>query len=149
MIRAFAIGAALALLPMTVSAQSTLDRLEAVAVTMNGMMNEAMIADIPALEGHLPDPEWDEPMRTAYTCMHDAYVERVGEAPVAEMVSSMEEMLETIEPAELLQGGGAVENPEGISDEEALEIVDGCNLMSVFMQRMAASGAMEILMQQQ
>ncbi|MBF9043330.1 hypothetical protein HKCCE4037_08330 [Rhodobacterales bacterium HKCCE4037] len=149
MIRALAIGTALALLPLAASAQSTFERFEAVAVAMNGMMNEAFIAEIPALEGNLPDPEWDEPMREAYTCMYDGYVERVGEEPVAEMVTQMEVMLETMDPAELLDGGAAVENPDGISDEEALEIVEGCNLMAVFMARMAESGAMQIMMQQQ
>jgi hypothetical protein len=88
-------------------------------------------------------------MRIAYTCMYDGYVTRVGEAPVAEMVTAMEDMLASISPMEMLQGGGAVENPEGISDAEALEIVGGCNLMDVFTARMTESGAMEIMMQQQ
>lgn len=149
MIRALAYAAALALLPVAVHAQSTLERLETVAVAMNGMMNEALAAEIPALEGNLPDPEWDEPMRTAYTCMYDGYVGRVGEEPVAQMVTDMEEMLATVTPIELLENGAAVENPEGLTDVEALEIVEGCNLMTVFMDRMAASGAMEIMMQQQ
>ncbi len=147
--RAASIAVALTLLPLAANAQSTFERFETTAVAMNALMNEAMIAEIPALAGNMPDPEWDEPMRTAYTCMYDAYVERVGEAPVAEMVTAMEGMLDTLSPQEILQGGTAVENPEGISDEQALEIVEGCNLMNVFMERMAASGAMEIMMQQQ
>ncbi|MEX3016555.1 hypothetical protein [Gymnodinialimonas hymeniacidonis] len=149
MIRAIAIGAAIALLPLAASAQSTFERFENVAESMNAMMNDAFVAEIPALEGNLPDPEWDEPMRTAYTCMYDGYVERVGEEPVADMVTDMEEMLETIDPAVLIEGGAAVENPEGISDDEALQIVTECGLMDVFMARMAESGAMQILMQQQ
>lgn len=148
MIRVLPLGAALALLPIGAQAQSTFERLETVSVAINGLMNEALVAEIPALEGNLPDPAWDEPMRAAYSCMYDGYVERVGEAPVADMVTEMEEMLDTISPMDLLEGGGAVEEPEGISDAEALEIVEGCNLMEVFMDRMASSGAMEIMMQQ-
>jgi hypothetical protein len=149
MIRALALGVGLACLPLALSAQSTFERFEAVAVAMNALMNEALIAEIPALDGNLPAPEWDDPMRIAYTCMYDGYVTRVGEAPVAEMVTAMEDMLASISPMEMLQGGGAVENPEGISDAEALEIVGGCNLMDVFTARMTESGAMEIMMQQQ
>ena len=133
MTRALALGAALALVPLAAQAQSTFDRFEAVAEAMNALMNEALVAEIPALDGNLPDPEWDEPMRTAYTCMYDGYVARVGEAPVAQMVTDMEEMLDTISPVELLEGGGAVENPEGITDAEALQIVEGCSLMDVFL----------------
>ncbi len=149
MIRPLAIGAALALLPLTASAQSTFDRFQAVAEAMNAMMNDAFVAEIPALEGNLPDPEWDEPMLAAYSCMYDGYVGRVGEEPVADMVTEMEEMLETIDPVVLIEGGAAVENPAGISDDEALQIVTDCGLMEVYMARMAESGAMQILMQQQ
>ncbi|MEJ6390613.1 hypothetical protein [Gymnodinialimonas ulvae] len=149
MMRAVALGICLAGLPLGASAQSTFERFETVAVAMNALMNEALVAEIPALEGNLPDPEWDAPMRTAYTCMYDGYVARVGEAPVAEMITGMEDMLASISPMEMLQGGGAVENPDGISDADALEIVDGCNLMDVFTARMTESGAMEIMMQQQ
>lgn len=149
MMRVFALGLGFVGLPLTASAQSTFDRFETVAVAMNALMNEALIAEIPALEGNLPDPEWDDSMRTAYTCMYNGYVARVGEAPVAEMVTGMEDMLASLSPVEMLQGGGAVENPDGISDADALEIVGGCNLMDVFEARMTESGAMEIMMQQQ
>ncbi len=132
-----------------VAAQSTMERLETVAVAMNGMMNEALIAEIPALEGRMPAPEWDAPMRAAYTCMYDAYVAEVGPGPVADMVTRMEQELATLTPEDLLNGGAAVENPEGISDDQALEIVGTCQLMEVFMERMAASGAIEMMMQQQ
>jgi len=130
-------------------AQSSLERLETVSVAMNGMLNEALVAEIPALAGNMPTPEWDDNLRAAYTCMYDGYVERVGEAPVAEMITAMEASLDTLTADELLQGGATVDNPDGISDEQALEIVTGCGLMEAFMTRMAESGAMGIMMQQQ
>jgi hypothetical protein len=143
---ALVLAAAMAL---PAAAQSTLERLEAVSVEMNAMMNAAMIAEVPALDGNMPDPAWDEPLRQAYTCMHDAYVAEVGDAPVAVMVSQMEAQLETLTAEDLLTGAVAVENPEGISDDQALEIVSGCGLMEVFMARLADSGAIGIMMQQQ
>lgn len=149
MIRPIALASALAAMALPAAAQSTLERLEAVSVAMNGMMNDAFVAQIPALEGNLPDPAWDDTLRTAYTCMHDAYVERAGEDAVAEMVTQMEASLETLTAEQMLQGEVAVDNPEGITDAQAQEIVMGCGLMEAFMTRMAASGAMGIMMQQQ
>ncbi|WP_224813798.1 hypothetical protein [Hasllibacter sp. MH4015] len=127
-------------------AQSTFERLEAVSETMNAMMNDGMVAEIPALDGHMPDPEWDDALRGAYRCMYDAYVAEVGTAPVEAMVAQMEQSLETLTPAQLIETGAAVENPDGLSDDRALEIVAECELMDIFMDRM--SGAMEILSRQ-
>ncbi len=151
MIRARAAAATLTLIltALPVAAQSDLERLETAAVIMNGMLNEAMIAEIPALDGLMPDPALDDSLRTAYTCMYDGYVSRVGEAPVSAMIDQMEASLETLTPEQLLQGGGAPDNPEGITDDQAIEIVTGCGLMEAFMTRMADSGAMGVLMQQQ
>lgn len=148
MIRTLTIAAAISLAGLPAAAQSNLERLEAVSVTMNGMLNEALVAEMPALEGNMPAPEWDDSLRAAYTCMYDGYVDRVGEAPVEAMIASMEASLDTLTADELLQGGAAVENPEGITDDQALEIVTGCGLMEAFMTRMAESGAMGIMMQQ-
>lgn len=143
-----ALTAALVLAALPATAQSTLDRLETVSVAMNGMMNEAFVAQIPSLEGNMPDPAWDAPMRTAYTCMHDAYVDRAGEAAVSDMIGQMEASLDTLTAEQLLQGDISVDNPAGITDAEAQRIVTECGLMDVFMARMASSGAMEIMMQQ-
>ena len=60
----------------------------------------------------------------------------------------MEVSLETLSPIEVLEGGGAPDNPEGVTDEMAQQIVADCGMIEVFMSRMADSGAMEVLMQQ-
>ena len=149
MIRAATLTAALVLFTLPATAQSAMERLEAVSVTMNGLMNDAFEAEIPALAGNMPDPAWDDTLRAAYTCMYDGYVDRAGEAAVSDMIGEMEASLETLTADQLLQGGVAVQNPEGITDEEALQIVGDCGLMEAFMTRMANSGAMGIMMQQQ
>lgn len=149
MIRAALLAAALvAATALPCAAQSTFERLEAVAVAMNEMTFGAMVESTPALEGNMPSPEWSDDLRTAYTCMYDGYVAEVGDAAVADMVSAMETLLETTTPQELLQGGASVENPEGITDEQALEIVGGCGMMEAFMAHMTESGAMQIMMEQ-
>lgn len=148
MIRATALSATLVLAALPVAAQSTFERLEAVAVTMNEMMFEAMVEGTPALDGNMPSPEWSDDLRIAYTCMFDGYVAEVGEPVVADMVTAMEATLVTNTPQQLLEGGGGVENPEGITDERAIEIVGGCGMMEAFMDHMTASGAMQIMMDQ-
>lgn len=147
MIRPVLIAAALTTLALPATAQSTLERLETVAVAMNQMMFDGMVAGTPALEGNMPSPEWSDDLRTAYTCMYDGYVAQVGEDAVANMVSAMEVQLETASPEELAQGGGGVANPEGLTDDQGREIVMGCGMMEAFMDHMSSSGALEILMQ--
>ncbi|GAB5448728.1 hypothetical protein [Gymnodinialimonas sp.] len=142
-----ALATAVTFLALPVAAQSTFERLEAVAVTMNGMMFDAMVAQTPALEGNMPSAEWSDGLRTAYQCMYDGFVDRVGEPAMADMVSQMEAQLDTITAEEVLMGGGDIENPEGLTDEQAQEIVANCGMMDAFMAHMSASGALQILMQ--
>lgn len=147
MIRCTALAAALAIAALPASAQSTFERLEAVAVAMNTMMFDQMVAQTPALEGNMPSAAWSDDLRTAYACMYDGFVDRAGEDAVADMVTEMEAQLATISPEEVMTGGGDVENPEGLSDEQAAEIVASCNMMEAFMAHMSSSGALQILMQ--
>ncbi|MEJ6392515.1 hypothetical protein V8J82_04555 [Gymnodinialimonas sp. 2305UL16-5] len=129
-------------------AQSDFERFEVVTEAMNALMNQAFIQVAPDLEGRMPAPEWDEPLRAAYRCMYDGFVDEVGEAPVGDMITAMENSLPDLTPQDMLGGENPVDNPEGLSDERALEIVSDCQVMEVFEQRMVESGAMEILTQQ-
>ncbi len=148
MIRATLLSAALLMVALPAAAQSTFDRFETVVVTMNGMMFQGMINETPALEGNMPATEWSDDLRTAYTCMYDGFVDAVGAPAVVEMVDTMEATLASATPEDILGGGGAVENPIGLTDEQALEIVGGCNLMDAFMEHLSSSGALQILMEQ-
>lgn len=147
MIRALTLTATLCTFALPATAQSTFERLEAAAVAMNALMFEGMVAGTPALEGNMPTAEWSDGLRAAYSCMYDGFVEAAGEPAIAEMVTAMEVQLETATPDDILAGGGAVENPEGITDEQAAEIVGGCGMMEAFMAHMSDSGALEIMMQ--
>jgi hypothetical protein len=137
--------------PLPAVAQSQLERMETLSEQANVLMNQAMITEIPALEGNMPDPEWNEPMRAAYGCMLDGYVEASGEAAVDGMLDEMEAAMETATAATIMNGemGQAVQLPEGMSESQAQSLMQDCGVVEVMMARMAESGAMEIMMQQQ
>ncbi|MDG3041993.1 hypothetical protein [Roseicyclus marinus] len=143
-----ATGLGLAALPA--AAQSRLDRMQAVSERANALMNEAMIIEIPALEGNMPDPAWDEPMRTAYACILDGYVAASSEGAVDGMLDRMEALLETATVDSILTGemGDDAMLPEGVDEAEAQAVLSGCGLMELMMTRMAESGAMGVMMQQ-
>lgn len=143
-------GAAALLAPLPVAAQSQLERMEELSEQVSALMNEAMIAQVPALEGNMPDPAWDEPMRAAYSCMLEGYVDASSEAAVDGMLDEMETMLETATAETLMSGetSQAVQLPDGLSEEQAQGLMQSCGLMEVIMARMAASGAMQVMMDQ-
>ncbi|QXT39373.1 hypothetical protein [Gymnodinialimonas ceratoperidinii] len=148
MLRATALAlplSALALLPA--HAQSSFERLEAVATTINGMMFDAMVEQTPALEGNMPSAEWSEGLRAAYTCMYDGFVAQAGEPAVSEMVTEMENRLETLTTEEVMNGDVEVGNPGDMTDDEVGAIVAECGMMDAFMAHLAQSGALQIMMQ--
>lgn len=149
MMRSLLVGAtALVVLALPATAQSAFERLEALAVTMNQMMFDEMIAQTPALAGNMPSAEWSDALRAAYECMYAGFAAETSEPAMDAMVSEMEERLSTLTPAEVLAGGADVTNPEGLSDERAAEIVAECGMIDAFMAHIASSGALQILMEE-
>ncbi|MEE4117901.1 MAG: hypothetical protein V2I65_02685 [Paracoccaceae bacterium] len=144
------VGAAALIAPLPAAAQSQLERMEVLSEQVSALMNEAMIAQVPALQGNMPDPAWDEPMRTAYACVLDGYVDASSEAAVDGMLDEMEAMLETATAETLMSGetGQSVQLPDGMSEEQAQGLMQSCGVMEVIMARMAASGAMQVMMDQ-
>lgn len=137
--------------PLPAMAQSQLERMEGLSVQATTLMNEALVMQIPALEGNLPAPEWDERTRTAYACMLDGYIEAVGEDGVDAMLGQMEETLDGATAEELMNGEMAqgIDTPEGMTEEQTQALVSDCGVIEVMMARMAESGAMTVMMQQQ
>lgn len=148
--RALTLAAALGLAALPALAQSQLDRMQVVSEQANALMNEAMIAEFPELEGNMPDPAWDEPMRTAYACILDGYVAASSEGAVDDMLTRMEGLMETATVETILNGGMAEDAmlPEGVDEMQAQAILGSCGLMELMMARMAESGAMTVMMQQ-
>lgn len=145
-----AVCAAACLAPLPAAAQSQLERMEVLSEQASALMNEAMIAQVPALEGNMPDPAWDEPMRAAYACVLEGYIDASSEAAVDGMLDDMEAMLETATAETLMSGetGESVQLPDGMSEEQAQGLMQSCGVMEVIMARMAASGAMQVMMDQ-
>jgi hypothetical protein len=145
-----AVVTAALLAPLPAAAQSQLERMEVLSEQANALMNEAMIAQVPALEGNMPDPAWDEPMRAAYTCVLDGYVEVSGEAAVDDMLEEMEVVMETATAESIMSGEMAegLQLPDGMSEAQAQTLMQTCGVMEVIMARMAESGAMQVMMDQ-
>ncbi|WP_341863874.1 hypothetical protein [Gymnodinialimonas sp. 57CJ19] len=147
MIRTAPLALALAVSALPAQAQSTFERYEAVTVTMNAMTFEAMVAQTPALEGHMPSAELSDDLQAAYSCMFDGFVDLAGDAAVTQMVTEMEAHLATLTPAEVLAGSANVVRLEGVSDDQTTAIVMGCNTVEAFMAHLSSTGALQILMQ--
>jgi hypothetical protein len=149
--RIAALLAAAMLVPLPALAQSQLDRMEVLSERANALMNEALVRQIPALEGNLPGPEWDERTRTAYACMLDGYVAAVGEDGVDGMLAQMEATLEGATAQQLMNGelDQGVDMPDGMTEAQTQALLGSCGVMEVMMARMAESGAMSVMMQQQ
>lgn len=147
---AAALGTAACLAALPAAAQSQLERMEVLSEQASALMNEAMIAQVPALQGNMPDPAWDEPMRVAYACVLEGYIDASSEAAVDGMLDDMEAMLETATAETLMSGesGQSVQLPEGMSEEQAQGLMQSCGVMEVIMARMAASGTMQVMMDQ-
>jgi hypothetical protein len=139
------------IVPLPALAQSQLDRMQVLSEQANALMNEALIAQIPALDGNLPAPEWDDRTRTAYACMMDGYVDAVGSDAVDQMLDQMEAALDGATTESLMSGEmeQGIDMPEGMTEAQTQALLASCGVMEVMMARMAESGAMTVMMQQQ
>lgn len=146
---AAALAAAL-LAPLPAVAQSQLERMEVLSEQANALLYEAMIAEMPALAGNMPDPAWDEPTRSAYACLLQGYVDASGEAAVGTMLDEMEAAVADATTETVMSGalGQGVQLPPGMDESRAQALMGECGVVEAMMARLAESGAMEIMMQQ-
>lgn len=138
------------LIALPAAAQSQLERMEALSEEANRITNAYMIAQLPALDGNMPDPEWDDPMRSAFTCVLDGYRADAGDAGIDRMLEDMETTMAELSPEALMNGGlqERVQLPDGVSEARSVELMNTCRVMELYMARMRASGALTILSQQ-
>lgn len=136
--------------PLPVAAQTQIERMEVISERANTLMNEAMVVEIPALEGNLPAPEWDEQMRETYVCILDGYNAASSAGAVDGMLDRMEAIMETATVETILNGELPEDAmlPDGIDEASSRAVLTGCGLMELMMARMSESGAMTIMMQQ-
>jgi hypothetical protein len=143
-----ALAAALVALPLAASAQSQLDRFEALSEQMTALTYEGIAEQVPALQGQLPSAEWDRPMRRAGRCALRAYEETVGEAGIDAMLDELEAAIGAAQPADILNGTFSAGVPEGLTNQDVQRINNDCGMVELQMQRLAESGAMQALQSQ-
>lgn len=144
-----ALAALSCLFVLPAAAQSQLDRMEVLSERANALMNEAMIAQAPQLDGRMPSPDWDDALRAAFACVLDGYRADVGEAGVDRMLDQMEATLDGATASDLMDGtlDQAVDLPEGITPERGTELMTSCGVMEIYMTRMMESGVVEAMSQ--
>ena len=148
-----ALAAALALVPLSASAQSQLDRLESISERSNDMMLGAMVQML-ADEGldtstlpDIPPMEWTDAMRAAGDCMLAAYTAEIGSDGVDRMLGSMETALDDMEGLSLDEMTDVTADllPEGVTEEMSLEITQSCGMIDAQMEWMRETGVMDAL----
>lgn len=142
------LAAALMTLPFTASAQSQLDRFEALSEQMTTLTYQGLAAQYPVLQGVLPAADWGRPERRAGRCALRDYERAVGEDGVDAMLVEFETAIATARPADLLDGTFSAGVPAGLTATQVQQINTECGLLELQMQRLAESGAMQALQSQ-
>lgn len=140
--------AALITMPVAASAQSQLERFEALSERMTELTYQGLAEQVPALNGQLPSADWDRPMRRAGRCAIRAYERAVGEDGVEAMLVELEGAIGSARPADLLNGTFEAGVPAGLSNQDVQRINNDCGMVELQMQRLAESGAMQALQNQ-
>ncbi len=137
--------AALITLPLAASAQSQLDRFEALSERMTQLTYQGLAEQFPQINGLLPSAEWDRPMRRAGRCALRAYEDEVGEAGVIAMLNELETAIASARPSDMFDGSFSAGVPEGLSAQDVQRINTECGGTELQMQRLAESGVMQAL----
>lgn len=142
------LAAALMILPLAASAQSHLDRFEALSEQMTTLTYQGLATQYPVLQGVLPSADWGRPERRAGRCALRDYERAVGEDGVEAMLVEFETSIATASPSDLLDGTFSAGVPEGLTPARVNQINTECGLTELQMQRLAESGAMQALQSQ-
>ncbi|GAB5448729.1 hypothetical protein [Gymnodinialimonas sp.] len=138
----------LMILPFAASAQSQLDRFEALSEQMTTLTYQGLAAQYPVLQGILPSADWGRPERRAGRCALRDYERAVGEDGVEAMLVEFETAIARARPSDLLDGTFSAGVPQGLTAAQVQQINTECGLLELQMQRLAESGAMQALQSQ-
>lgn len=142
------LAAALMTLPLAASAQSQLDRFEALSERMTTLTYQGIATQYPVLQGVLPAADWGRPERRAGRCALRDYERAVGDDGVDAMLTEFETAIASAQPADLLDGTFSAGVPDGLTTTQVQQINTECGLLELQMQRLAESGAMQALQSQ-
>ena len=147
-------AALFAALPAAAFAETQLERLESISERMMTATLEAMVRQVEEQGGNpeplreaMPDVSWNDEYRDAGECLLDRFTAASSSSAVTEMLDDMEaylpqmaEMnLDTLEDVNFL--------PDGMTEEQSMEINSECGITEVMMDRMENSGFMAAMMQ--
>ncbi|MEJ8561469.1 hypothetical protein QTO30_09750 [Yoonia sp. GPGPB17] len=152
------LATAICLLPITVSAETQLERFEALSDKMNVVMIDMMANEIEqqggdatalrALDGMVPP--WTDEIRAAAGCILDTYIDETSASDVDDMLTEMDAMLPTLSSMTMTEAtdNGVFDamTPDGITDERMLEINGACGMMELQIEASKNSGFMEAMM---
>lgn len=142
------LAVALMTVPLAASAQSQLERFEALSEQMTTLTYQGLAQQYPVLNGLLPIADWGRPERRAGRCALRRYDRAVGDDGVEAMLSELEASIASASPSDLLDGTFEAGVPEGLTAAEVQQINTDCGLLELQMQRLAESGAMQALQNQ-
>lgn len=142
-------------LPCAAVADTQLERLEVISEQMNDVMFEMMIreavkegANPEPLRAAVPDGSWDAPMRDAGRCLLDRYVEASSASAVNTMLDEMELAIPQMADMDMDAMGEDFDFlPEGISEDQSIQINSDCGVAELMMERMDGSGFMQAMME--
>lgn len=141
------LAVATVMMPFAAAAETQIERMERISVAMNELTYAGLIQQMPALEGNMPPADWDDGMRAAYVCLLDEIEDEIGSDGVDELLDNMEEAMVGVTASQVLNGEFQPDVPEGLTDAQMQEFTGSCGVVEALMMRMAASGAMAIMME--
>ncbi len=154
----FILSTTICLLPAVVSAETRLERFEALSDQISAVMitmfsNEIEQAGgdasaLRALDGMMPP--WSDEIRQAADCILEEYVAETSSSAVDEMLDRMEEIVPTLATMTMTEATetGVLEEmtPQGLTDDRMMEINSACGMMELQMEASQKSGFMEAMM---
>lgn len=143
--RAFAVATCAVLCPGIASAQSPLDQLESLDERMNAVIIDTLVAQIPDLADVVPSLAWDDEMRTNGACVLDAVEAETGPSGVTQLLVNYGAAVDMASASGADLGGLRLDPPDGMTPTEFQAIYASCGMLEWLSNRLAASGALEVI----
>ena len=139
-----ALAALLALAPLPALADALLDRWQAANVAKSDIMAAFYVSRVPEIAAVLPETGWDDQIAAVAQCTLDGVRAERGEDGAEAYVAAMEAWaaIPVTSFAGMAEGLPAV-----LSDELAMRLSMDCGGMDLAMERMTATGMLELIQQ--
>jgi phage gp29-like protein len=148
-------AALFAALPAAAFAENQLERLESISERMMTATLEAMVRMVEKQGGNpaplrdaMPDVSWNDEYRDAGDCLLERFTAASSSSDVSEMLDEMEAFIPQMAEMDLETMSDDVNFlPEGMTENQSMEINSECGITDVMMERMEESGFTAAMMQ--